>query len=244
GRSGQGMLWLAHGLEVVEAQGQGQGPEVRSTFRANLAGWGRLLPRLREVFPHPDLAQPAAFRPAAPPALPAAFPAEAGSPSGGAGLWDAATGAPLGPFLPHPRPVYLVAFRPDGRQFATGCDDGSVRLWDAATLRPIGAPLRHNVAILDLAYSPDGAPLAVPDRAGVVRLWRSADGRPDGALTLPGDEAEGPAGTLLALAFSPDGATLAAGAADGLVRFWDRKSGCPLDRAIEHGGAVQSVAYR
>jgi WD40 repeat protein len=47
-----------------------------------------------------------------------------------AGLWDVATGQPLGPPLLHRSVVSSVAFRGDGRMMATG-DDQAAHLWDA-----------------------------------------------------------------------------------------------------------------
>ena len=44
-------------------------------------------------------------------------------------VWDAATGAPLGPALQHRGQVHSVLFSPDGRQIATAAADNVARLW-------------------------------------------------------------------------------------------------------------------
>jgi WD40 repeat protein len=45
------------------------------------------------------------------------------------GLWDTATGRPLGPPLGHRSEVRAVAFRPDGRTVLTD-DAGTARAWE------------------------------------------------------------------------------------------------------------------
>ena len=55
-------------------------------------------------------------------------------------LWDAVTGAAIGPPLVHRKAeVNAVACSHDGKTVLTGSSDNSARQWDAATGRPIGA---------------------------------------------------------------------------------------------------------
>jgi WD40 repeat protein len=72
-------------------------------------------------------------------------------------LWNTATGAALGPPLPHQADIKHVALSADGRVALTveGLRD-SARLWDTITGKPIGPPLKHPVAIVAAALSANG----------------------------------------------------------------------------------------
>jgi transducin (beta)-like 1 len=50
-------------------------------------------------------------------------------------LWDANTGECLKVFTHHKKPIYTIAFSPDGRWLATGGGDGWFHLYDTA-VRP------------------------------------------------------------------------------------------------------------
>jgi transducin (beta)-like 1 len=47
-------------------------------------------------------------------------------------LWDADTGACLKVFTHHKKPIYAIAFSPDGRWLATGGGDGWFHLYDTS----------------------------------------------------------------------------------------------------------------
>jgi serine/threonine protein kinase/WD40 repeat protein len=56
-------------------------------------------------------------------------------------LWNATTGAPLGPPIEHDAPVPRIALGADGRTLAIGTSAGDVELWDAPTGIPLGKPI-------------------------------------------------------------------------------------------------------
>jgi WD40 repeat protein len=83
------------------------------------------------------------------------------------------------------RPVYALAFSPDGATLATAGANGGIRLWDVATQQEIGAPMTAGPgAVYALAFSPDGATLATAGGDGRARLWNVAF--PAGAGLLAG----------------------------------------------------------
>jgi eukaryotic-like serine/threonine-protein kinase len=128
----------------------------------------------------------------------APFPPRDGQPPAAARLWDRATGRLLGEPLPHPGPVWAVAFSPDGKQFATACADGQVRLWDTATRRPDGQALGHRGAALAVAYSPDGQTLLLGTQTYAALRWDVATRRQAGKPLPHG-------GPVLAVAWGPGG---------------------------------------
>ena len=81
----------------------------------------------------------------------------------GAGqVWDASTGDPISPPLPHGGDVTRVAFSPDGHRLVTGGLDGKARVWKLeADSRPL-ADLRSLAELL--------ASRRVDDVSGMVPL--------------------------------------------------------------------------
>jgi WD40 repeat protein len=144
-------------------------------------------------------------------------------------VWDARSGKLLHR-LEHKETVYSVAFRPDGRQFATGHSNHDVRVWDAETgqlLRTlIGGP---GFLTLALAYSPDGRRLAAGDAKGNVILFDADTGEEVASYQ--------PTTWVNSLAFSPDGKQLAVYSDHGDVLVLEAATG-KLLRAM--GGDVRS----
>src|SRR5512137_1344605 len=57
----------------------------------------------------------------------------------------------------HGAAVTALAFSPDGRRIASGCNDGLVRLWDTVTGSLIDEFSGHTGEIRSITFSPDGA---------------------------------------------------------------------------------------
>src|SRR5262249_45215063 len=112
GDEGQGVLWLASGLEIAPADATG----LQRALRGNLAGWGPRLHALQAVFAHPGAVTQVAFSPDGRTVLTACNDRTAR-------LWDVATGQLLQE-LKHPNLIQVAGFGPDGRTVLTGCTDG------------------------------------------------------------------------------------------------------------------------
>ena len=112
----------------------------------------------------------------------------------------------------------LVAYRPDGTEFATASADGVITRWDAAGHR-VGELDRGHGRARSLVWSPDGSLLAAAGDGDdhVVRVW-SADGKLVHAL-------RGHTGGIGDLSFSPDGKRLVSASADRTARLWDLETG-------------------
>ncbi len=102
--------------------------------------------------------------------------------------------------LVHPAPVANCAWRPDGRELATGCSDHHVHLWDAQSGRERIVLRGHRQVPTGLAWRADGRFLASSARDLSLRVWDVIEG--SSALTVPAS-----AGGA-ALGFSPDGRML------------------------------------
>ena len=110
-------------------------------------------------------------------------------------LWDATTGDPLGPPLPHngsSKAVALATF--DGRLvLATGSDDNTARLWDPTTGDPLGPPLRQEgwVRAQGLATRNERLVLATSGDDNTLRLWDPTSGHQLAEpLHIPGEVAD------------------------------------------------------
>ena len=87
-------------------------------------------------------------------------------------VWDAATGRPVSPLLPHINWPSALAFSPDGKVLATGDYSRTVHRWDVETGARIGRPFAT------------GGPVVRP---GLQPRWPAAGGRHGRARVSRGD---------------------------------------------------------
>jgi ankyrin repeat protein len=70
----------------------------------------------------------------------------------------------------HTKPIYTIAFLPDGRTLALGSDDGTVKLWDAGSGAVLQTLEGHNREVTAMAFSLDGRTLAVGSTDSTIKL--------------------------------------------------------------------------
>jgi WD40 repeat protein/tetratricopeptide (TPR) repeat protein len=148
-------------------------------------------------------------------------------------LWDAATGAPAAPPMPHPHWVLSARFTPDGTTLLTGNASIRARRWDVATGRQLGPDLvlpdGQEVALT--AATATGEVVGVGAR-GVLAFWEPTSGRLIRAIK-PFD-----GGGILKIWVAPDGRTLLLHSNDGRARVLDAATRAPRGPAFGRGFRV------
>jgi WD40 repeat protein len=151
-------------------------------------------------------------------------------------VWEAATGRPLTPPLPHQGAEWHAAFSPDGRRVLTGSRDKTAQVWDAATGQSLTPPLLHQGPVTHAAFSPDGRRVLTASADRTARVWEAVTGKPV-SPPLTHQEAVEFAG------FSPDGRRVLTGSRDKTARVWEAATGQPLTPPLKHQGAVYHAAF-
>lgn len=152
-------------------------------------------------------------------------------------VWDAATFTAVG------TPMVaggVVAFRPDGHQFAIGGPSSIVTLWD-----PEGLPLLMRripgTSRFGGRYSPDGTVLAVPDTDSVT-LYDARTLQPLGPpLPAPGRSPVTFGPIPARFTFSPDGTRLAV--AGDTVEFFDVATRRRVGASVPLGAVALSMSF-
>ncbi len=151
-------------------------------------------------------------------------------------VWNAETGLPVSPPMPHPDWVQWVAFSPDGQQVVTASDDHDARICDVPTGRIIAHLKGHTAAVSRAFFNPGQSPSAGGRWApmdGTARLWEAGTGKEKHKFTH--------GAVVTNVAFSPDGARLVTTSQDGSAQVWDTTSHEPVGLPLQHAmGVVQA----
>jgi WD40 repeat protein len=73
--------------------------------------------------------------------------------------------------------VFSVAFSPDSKTLASGCQDGTIKLWDVATGKEQATLTGHKDRVFSVAFSPDGMLLASGSDDRTITLWDVASAK-------------------------------------------------------------------
>lgn len=149
-------------------------------------------------------------------------------------LWDLASGSST-----HTWSVAegrCLAFSPDGRLLAVGCNYRPTRILDVGGDHEPIVLEDKPAALGPVAFSPDGLRLVTGGCGGEVVVWSVTTGRPV-AHCIRHDA------PVFCVAFSPDGTLVASGASDNTVRLWDAQTGAAHVPHRGHSGLVMGVAF-
>jgi WD40 repeat protein len=135
----------------------------------------------------------------------------------------------------HTDPVNSVAFSPDGRMLASGCQDNTVKLWDVSTRQELATLNGHTNSVFSVAFSPDGKTIASGGADNTVKLWNASTRQELATL-------KGHASSINTLAFSPDGKTIASGSTDTTVKLWDVSTRQELTTLKGHASFINTLA--
>jgi WD40 repeat protein len=165
-------------------------------------------------------------------------------------LWDVAErkklrqiGEPAAPTQPvkfvvalgnSPRQMNL-AFSPDGKALATGCNGAGIRVFEVATGKELGPQGEgHAAAVTSLAVSRNGRTLTTRARGDALRQWDLATGKLVREVRVPENA------TCAALA--PDASLLAAGEGSA-VALYDTTTGQKLRQLDGEQMGISALAF-
>ena len=237
GKISHGLLWLAQSLrELPDGE-----KDLQRVIRSNLAAWGRETHRLKFSVQHPGNVDidSIAFCPDGRRFMTAGR--DAAMRRGEIRFWDASSGEPIGPVLPHPIGIWALAVSPDGKTILSGSGDfgtlpRELRLWEATAEHPSSRGFPHPASVLAAVLSRDGKTVLTGCADGYARVWDAASGKLRGPILSHQKAVE-------AVALSPDGKIAVTGGIDRTARLWDVSTGKPVGAPMNHDSEVFAVCF-
>lgn len=134
-------------------------------------------------------------------------------------LWELDTGKYKKTLSGNMGDINCLAFSPDGKLLASGCENvwnedmDAIILWDVASGSQIHILKGHTGSIYSIVFSPDGKTLASGSKDTTIRLWDVATRNHIHTFTGHNDSIKG-------LAYTQDGSKLVSGSRDGTILVW------------------------
>jgi WD40 repeat protein len=82
-----------------------------------------------------------------------------------------ATGNEILRIAGHKEMVYSIAFSPDGKILASGCEDGTIQLWEVITGKKLLQIEGGGGHVLSVSFSPAGRLLASGHANSTILIW-------------------------------------------------------------------------
>jgi WD40 repeat protein len=86
-------------------------------------------------------------------------------------VWDAISGQPLSPPLPHQDGVVSAAFSSDGMRVVTASSDHTARVWDIPSGKPLSPSRPHQDGVMSAVFSPDGTRIITTSDDHAAHIW-------------------------------------------------------------------------
>jgi WD40 repeat protein len=133
--------------------------------------------------------------------------------------------------------VRSVAWRPDGKNIASGSDDKTIKVWNAQTGQCASTSVDSGAfGVKSISYSPAGDMIAAGCSNGKIHLL-------DTATFAVRRSLNGHSSDVRAVSWRPDGTMLASCSDDKTIKLWDTQSGKVNSTLSRHEDPVRSVCF-
>jgi serine/threonine protein kinase len=132
--------------------------------------------------------------------------------------------------------IRVLAWSPDSKRIASGCDDYTARVWDATTGSNVLIYRNHSSYVEGVAWSPDSSRIASGSADATVQIWNPTSGDLVSAY-------RGHSKWVNRVSWSPDGKYIASGDQVPTVQVWEADTGKTIVTYRNHTSAVFAVAW-